>query len=382
MERIEGLPLAAPPAVEGTTGTAAAASRPASVGTALTVIVPATNEPPTLGRCLQAIREADEPPERLLVVTDPPLAGPAFARNTAAAMATEDVLVFVDADVLVRPDAFRRMRERLDADPGLAAVFGSYDDEPEDLSLVSRFRNLLHHHVHHEAAGPVATFWAGLGAVRRDAFFSVAGFDDERFAVPSVEDIDLGMRLSAAGHRIDLDPSIQGKHLKRWTLRSMLRTDFAHRGVPWTALMTLKRSPDKHLNLGWSHRVSALLSVLASGAALVALAAVLLTALAPAAVAAAVATGSVLGLARVNSRLVWLLATKSTALAVVGLGLLMLHYLAAAASILPGIALGMRWRRIDADRPPRAAAEVLAAPDLMGTFTLATAKVNVAGDDA
>ena len=44
------------------------------------------------------------------------------------------------------------------------------------------------------------------------------------------------MRLHAAGRRIVLDPAVHGTHLKRWTLRSMVRTDFAARGAPWVAL--------------------------------------------------------------------------------------------------------------------------------------------------
>ena len=43
------------------------------------------------------------------------------------------------------------------------------------------------------------TFWTGLGAVRRDAFLAVGGFDGARYPHPSIEDIELGRRLFAAG---------------------------------------------------------------------------------------------------------------------------------------------------------------------------------------
>ena len=88
------------------------------------------------------------------------------ARNTGAALATGDVLVFIDADVVVHRDAMTRIRAAMAADPGLDAVYGSYDDRPADAGVVSRFRNLLHHEVHQLAAGPSPSFWAGLGAVR------------------------------------------------------------------------------------------------------------------------------------------------------------------------------------------------------------------------
>jgi hypothetical protein len=229
--------------------------------TKLSVVIPATNAPDTLDRCITAIGKADDVPDELIVVEEPQNAGPAWARNRGAQRAKHEVIVFVDADVEVAPDAFQRIREAFDALPGLTAVFGSYDDSPEDSGVVSSFRNLLHPHVHQEGGGPVATFWAGLGAIRREAFLEAKGFDERRFPHPSVEDIELGMRLTAAGKRIRLDPTIQGTHLKRWTLPSMVRTDLFRRGIPWMELLLASGRGRTALNLGWRHRVSALASV-------------------------------------------------------------------------------------------------------------------------
>ena len=92
------------------------------------------------------------------------------AHPTGAARATGDVLVFVDADVLPHRDAFRRIRSAFRGQPELIAVFGSYDDSPPAPGAVSGFRNLLHHYVHQQASGDADTFWAGLGAIRREAF--------------------------------------------------------------------------------------------------------------------------------------------------------------------------------------------------------------------
>jgi GT2 family glycosyltransferase len=225
--------------------------------TSLSVVVPATDSPPTLARCRAAIEASSDRPDELIVVDGPPDLSAVAARNAGAERATGDVVVFVDADVELHADALARIRAAFDADLHLTAVHGSYDDRPRARGLVSVFRNLLHHHVHQAGAGPAVTFWTGLGAVRRADLLAVGGFDAARYHHPSIEDIELGHRLAASGRRLRLDPAIQGTHLKRWTLRSMLFTDFVRRGVPWVALQVRTGQVTSTLNCGWRHRVSA-----------------------------------------------------------------------------------------------------------------------------
>ena len=242
---------------------------PTSSGTvaemvSLTVVVPATDRPSTLAACRGAIAASSDQPDEVIVVDGPATLGVCEARNAGASQAGGEVLVFVDADVFVHPDAIGRIRRAFDADPALTACFGSYDDAPSAPGVVARFRNLLHHHVHHDGAGEATTFWSGLGAIRRDAFLAVGGFDADRYPVPSIEDIDLGRRIHAAGGRIVVDPSIQGCHAKAWTLRSMIATDVRRRGVPWVALAVREGGGlDAGLNLGWRHRASALATMVA-----------------------------------------------------------------------------------------------------------------------
>jgi GT2 family glycosyltransferase len=250
----------------GRTGAAATAptaeAAPVLPGPTYSVIIPATDAPVTLERCLAAIHAAADAPEEVIVVDGPPGMGPAAARNAGVARATGSILVFVDSDVAVHADVFKRIRARFEREPELAAVFGSYDDLPSLHGIVSSFRNMLHHYVHQSSGGLATTFWAGLGAVRREAFVDVDGFDDWRFRSPSVEDLELGLRLAAAGGLIRLDPEIQGTHLKHWRLQKMLLTDLLYRGIPWTALL-LERGPRAaRLNLRGSSGVAALAFVL------------------------------------------------------------------------------------------------------------------------
>ena len=223
----------------------------------MSAIVPATNRPSTLERCVVAL-ERGAGVDEVIVVTSPREAKAAEARNIGVSRSTGDVLLFVDSDVEVHPTATSRIREAFESDPSLVALFGSYDDAPASRGTVSEFRNLLHHHVHHESPGEATTFWTGLGAVRRDAFERVGGFDP---SLDWLEDIDLGMRLAGDGGRIELDPAIQGTHLKHWSLAGMVKTDFVGRALPWMELMLRDGGSSSVLNLGWRHRASALAAI-------------------------------------------------------------------------------------------------------------------------
>jgi GT2 family glycosyltransferase len=186
--------------------------------------------------------------------------GPAVARNLAAANATGDILVFVDADVELHPDAIGRIRRHFERDPQLDAVFGSYDDQPAAPGVVSQFRNLLHHHTHTSHPGPAGTFWAGCGAMRRSRFLAIGGFD-HHYERPSIEDIELGMRLAAAGGKLLLDPTILCTHHKHWSLRSMVVTDIRQRALPWSRLLRRHPHGPVGLNLTPAARFSGVLTL-------------------------------------------------------------------------------------------------------------------------
>ncbi|WP_375259532.1 glycosyltransferase [Citreimonas sp.] len=263
------------------------------------VIVPAHQAQDTLPACLSALMAAGFPAEAILVVDDgsrdatgavATRAGvrvirndsperPARARNRGVAACTSEIVLFVDADVVVHADIRSRIARHF-ADPALTAVIGSYDSAPPAPAAVSRYRNLLHHHVHQRAAGEIGTFWTGLGAVRRAAFLEAGGLDP---AWEDIEDVEFGLRLVARGGRIVLDPQMQGAHLKAWTYRSMWRTDVQGRAVPWTRLLALGRLDPAAMNAGPAHRASA---------AMVALAAVALLALAVTSLAGWVLVGA------------------------------------------------------------------------------------------
>ena len=355
---------------------------PGPRGPALSVVVPVRDGGGDLGRCLRGLRDSTYRDVELIVVDDgsvdgsaalaeaagarvvrhaAPL-GPAAARNAGAEAATAPVVFFLDSDVVVHPDALARAVARLDADPTLAGLFGSYDDAPDAPGVASRFRNLLHHYVHHQGtfvddARPVRTFWTGCGAIRRGAFLDLGGFDPRRYRRPAIEDIELGYRLNRAGHRIVLARDVLAKHLKRWTLPKVVRTDIFQRGVPWTLLMLRSRVAETDLNVSRGQKLSVALTALA----------ILTTCAAPWAPAAlAGAAACVAAIVAINRDLYRFLARRGgRRFAAASVPLHLLYYVCCGLSVVLALAIWhlqdrRRWARTRADRVHQARSAVQA----------------------
>ena len=185
--------------------------------------------------------------------------GPGAARNMAASQATGNVIWFVDADVIVHSTAAEYLRQGF-SDAGIVAVFGSYDDCPPAQNFLSQYKNLVHHFYHHRGRREATTFWSGCGAVRKDSFLSVGGFDIERFTRPSIEDIELGFRLRDAGGQILLIPELQSTHLKVWRFMNLIHTEVFCRAIPWSTLILEQPEMAGDLNVTPAERLRAILA--------------------------------------------------------------------------------------------------------------------------
>jgi GT2 family glycosyltransferase len=266
-----------------------AGDSPRATPPGISLVIPVHDGGAAFERCLDAVERLVSPPSfEVLVVDDgscdgsgqlasargarvlrqTPKRGPAAARNLGARAARGEILFFLDADCEIRPDALAQAERAFAADPGLAALFGSYDADPAAPGAVSQFKNLYHHWTHQRGAEEAGTFWAGCGAIRRQRFLALGGFDERRYAEPSIEDIELGYRLHESGGRIRLLKSLQVRHLKRWTLGALVRTDVWRRGVPWLELLAERPGRGGELNLGWRGRVEVAAGLTLVGAAL------------------------------------------------------------------------------------------------------------------
>ena len=247
----------------------------------VSVIVPAHEVGEDLIRCLKSLQSLDPKPHEVIIVFDgkvqnldnPPgylniriletvvNGGPGRARNWGAQNASGDILFFVDSDVTLNPNAINLIELTFNAHPQYCALIGSYDNAPYKKNFLSQYKNLMHHYVHQTSSEEASTFWGACGAIQKEIFLKSGGFD-ESYSKPSIEDIEFGYRLRNAGYRIRLCKQLQVKHLKRWSIKSLIQTDFFCRALPWSKLILRNKGMLNDLNLKLSHRISTILTYL------------------------------------------------------------------------------------------------------------------------
>lgn len=252
----------------------------------ISVIVPVRNGAEFVHKCLTALFASEFGSFEVIVVDDgssdgtaaivrefPCLlieaaapGGPAAARNLGASHARGGVLFFLDADVLVQPDSLAIVAERMAADPGLAALFGSYRADTVPENFLSRYKNLVHHHTHQTSREDASTFCSGFGAIRREAFERLGGFNP---ACRFLEDVEVGYRMYGRSMRVRLCKELQLTHCKRYSLKSLVRSDVLGRAIPWTRLMLENRVFRSDLNTQWHNLLSGPVACLLPAAALI-----------------------------------------------------------------------------------------------------------------
>lgn len=210
------------------------------------IVIPTFRRPQALATTLAAINAIDYPAEQweVLVVDDgsgddtanavaaaspetrylvQPNRGAAAARNLGAREAKFDYLVFLDDDMIVRPDHLRRHAEA-HARFGDCIVNGHWQFEAELLRHLEstpfgRFRlhtetwvkeGISHEAIDDRYSAPAAVTACNL-SVAREHFWRVGGFD-ETFAAAGAEDQEFSVRARRAGLRFIYSREIALEH--------------------------------------------------------------------------------------------------------------------------------------------------------------------------
>jgi N-acetylglucosaminyl-diphospho-decaprenol L-rhamnosyltransferase len=155
--------------------------------------------------------------------------GFSYPVNLAARQASGDALVLVNDDCVCDPEFVERIVAPLDPARGVVMVAGVLRDQhrPELIDTAGMELDptlLVYDHLNGlpltalEGAGDPIGPSAAAAAFDRDAFLAAGGFDENLFAY--WEDVDLVLRLLAAGGRCVLAPGARGTHEHSATLGS------------------------------------------------------------------------------------------------------------------------------------------------------------------
>ncbi len=238
-------------------------------GLEASVVVPVRNGEGTLRRCLEAIFASEGIGQFEVIVVDDGSTdasaetaeafpckvirfeqrrGAAAARNRGAQEARAPRLVFVDADVFVRPDTVALLLRALDSSP---AAFGSYDPEP----VTQNFATLLYHALScrsiRDTTERTPVFYSYCAAIWRDLFLELRGFDTS-FTSATFEDMELGCRLAARSLLSRHLSDAQVVHAVGYDLLGLARA-YWRKSLDLARLL-LSRCSVSFSDQGWTHR--------------------------------------------------------------------------------------------------------------------------------
>ena len=208
------------------------------------VIIPNHNGEATLRRTLESVFRTGYPSLEVVVVDDASsdgsariikefpvklvthssCRGAASARNTGAEAAAAGILLFIDNDVVIPPDTFRRLEECF-RDPAISGVVGLLGPVTPHPGFCSQYKNYYMHFTYLKLPERVSVFYTSIAAIRRDAFFDSGQFDS-RYRSATIEDMEFGLRVVSKGYRLMIDKQLQVTHLKSYSLKTMLQTGF------------------------------------------------------------------------------------------------------------------------------------------------------------
>ncbi len=174
----------------------------------ISVIIPAHNEEGYLGQTLEALENQNYPRFEVIVVPNGcsdqtaaiaetrcdrllvlPEGGISRARNFGAGLARGELLLFLDADTILEPNALNIIAEEFTRDYSAGTIKGKPDSPRLTFRILYALKNLMHRSTLHKGSVGVILCW-------KDFFQAVGGFDE---ALHAMENSQLILQLQKFG---------------------------------------------------------------------------------------------------------------------------------------------------------------------------------------
>jgi glycosyltransferase involved in cell wall biosynthesis len=153
---------------------------------------------------------------------------PGYARNRGVERGKAAWVVFLDADVVPRPDLLERYFDPAPGERTAVVAGGVIDDAvPPGGPPAARYAHIrgLMGQQNSFSWGDWSFAQTSNAAVRRHAFDTVGGFRED---IRAAEDADLAYRLKAAGWELERREEASVVHLSRGTVRGFVRQQLLH----------------------------------------------------------------------------------------------------------------------------------------------------------
>jgi glycosyltransferase involved in cell wall biosynthesis len=250
----------------------------------VSIIIPVRNGGKTLGVCLGSIKRSYYKNVEIIVVDDHSTdntvdiarlynciileakegSGANNARNFGASQAKGELLVFMDADIVVERETILGIVETLE-ERYIDAVVGIYTAKHRHESFVSQYKNLWVRYSYIKSSPAIDWLFGSISGIRKEAFEKLGGFNIELLAKHGHDDIELGKRFAQAKLNIVLNMDIEVEHLKNYTLGSFIKNEY-HRSLGFAEMAMRFRETTKSFRRGFvnvypSFVISTLLSI-------------------------------------------------------------------------------------------------------------------------
>jgi glycosyltransferase involved in cell wall biosynthesis len=257
----------------------------------ISIVIPAYNAARHLQSCLEALSQNDLSHTEILVVddgsTDETRAiarrfgvrcleagtrqGPAAARNSGFRGTVHPHVLFLDADIVLPPDALNRIRETLelyDHRPDVAGVLGQYAETLPSDDFFTNYKNLSACYLYRITETQSPFLHTPVFCIRRTVFDEAGGFDA---SLTHGEDFRLGAQLGSRGFRFVIDRHLNVQHLKRYSFSGILREDWRRVRQLASIRLPLEERRFSYRAHRWNRLISVLLPGMAIGCALLGL---------------------------------------------------------------------------------------------------------------
>ncbi len=206
----------------------------------VSIVIPTYNSKKTISKCLDPIIKIKDIDIEIIVVDDLsddktlsiakkyPIniieleenKGPANARYIGEKKAKNDIIVFIDSDIVIVENTIRRIITGFEDNSDISAIVGLFSKKHPNNDFYSNYKNLYMNYIFNKCSTEIDFLFGSIFAIKK-GLLEMPDIS-KRFG----EDTESGLRLNKRGHKIILDKDLEVIHLKQYDLQSILRNDY------------------------------------------------------------------------------------------------------------------------------------------------------------